>query len=281
MCAILPWLMRSHPQPLPAPHVAPAVVSAPAAPPAPVVSVAPAAPVAPAPAVAVAAAAPAVTTPASLVPPALPAPPASESTAIPNVPPLTGDQRVLTEPMPPPDAAVQVRIETIPAGIPFQVLPDKVEVSHAEVQGSGVSPATLNLPKGAYRIVYSLPDQASRMTSVQVPATGTALFQQEFPHGVVKVHCHPERAEVICDGRSIGAAPVDLLLPPGRHEIGARWGGHEARTRTVQLADASEQSLAFEVPAGSSAKRSHHTKKKEDPSVFAKIGKTFKNLFDH
>ncbi|MDR3401480.1 MAG: serine/threonine protein kinase [Chthoniobacter sp.] len=267
LCAILPWLMRSHPQPRPAPRAAPAVASAPASPP--IVPVAPAAPVAPA----VAAAAPAVTPPPS---------PTSESPAMPRVPPLTADQRVLAEPMPAPDAAVQVRIETIPAGIPFQVLPDnKAEVSHAEVQGSGVSPATLNLPKGAYRIVYSLPGQATRMTSVQVPATGTALFQQEFPHGVVKVHCQPERAEVICDGRSVGTGPVDLLLPPGRHEIAARWDGHEARTRTVQLAEAGEQSLAFEFHAGSSSRQSHHKRKKEDNSVFAKIGRTVKSLFEH
>lgn len=283
LCAILPWVLRSHAQPPPALAAAPAVSSAPALPP-PVVSVLPAAPVSPAPAdvavptppVAVAAAAPTVP------PPTVPTAPTSESPATPHVPPLTADQRALAEPMSTtPNAEVQVRIETIPAGVPFQVLPDKVEASPAEVQGSGVSPATLNLPKGAYRIVYSLPGQSPRMTSVQVPATGTALFQQEFPHGVVKVHCQPGRAEVICDGRSVGAAPVDLLLPPGRHEIGARWEGRAARTKTVDLADAGEQSLAFEIPkAATTSKRSHHSKKKEDASVLAKIGRTFKNLFD-
>jgi len=40
--------------------------------------------------------------------------------------------------------------------------------------------------RARYRIVYSLPGQASRMTSVKVPAAGSALFQQEFPHGVVE-----------------------------------------------------------------------------------------------
>ena len=120
------------------------------------------------------------------------------------------------------------------------------------------------------------------MTSVKVPATGSTLFQQEFPHGVVKVHCQPERAEVICDGRSVGAAPVDLLLPPGHHEIGARWNGKQARTKTIELADAGEQTLAFEFPASSSASstRSHRSKKKQDNSLFAKIGRGFKNLFD-
>ena len=264
LCAILPWFMRSPAQLPPAPRVAPAVASAPVSPAAPVAPVAPVAP-----------AAPAVTPPAS---------PKLESPTIPSVPPLVADQRVLAEPMPAPDATVPVRIETIPAGIPFQVLPDKVEVSNAEFQGSGVSPATLNLPKGAYRIVYSPPGKALRVTSVQVPATGTALFQQEFPHGVVKVHCQPGHAEVICDGRSVGPAPVDLLLSPGRHEIGARWDGRAARTKTIQLAEASEQSLAFEFHAksSSSSTRSHHAKKKkEDNSVIAKIGRTFKNLFEH
>lgn len=281
LCAILPWLMGSHPRSAPAPHVAPAVASAPALPP-PVVSVAPAAPVAPAPApAAIAEAAPVVPPLASPAPLPSPASPTSEAPAIPRVLPLTADQRALAEPTPASDSAVQVRIETIPAGIPFQVLPDKAEVSPSQVQSSGVSPATLNLPKGAYRIVYSLPGQSPRMTSVQVPATGTALFQQEFPHGVVKVQCQPGRGEVICDGRSVGAAPVALLLPPGRHEIGARWDGRSARTKTIQLEDASEQSLAFEIPkAPTTSRRSHHSKKKEDPSVFAKIGRTFKNLFD-
>jgi hypothetical protein len=211
----------------------------------------------------------------------------AEAPAIPNVPPpLTADQRALAEPISAPDAGAQVRIETVPPGIPFQVIPDSPDApAHAAAQNSGVSPATLILPKGAYRIVYTLPGQTlPRMTSVKVPAAGSALFQQEFPHGVVKVHCQPDSAEVICDGRAVGAGPVDLLLPPGHHEIGARWNGHEARTRTVELADAGEQTIAFEIHASSSTSssstRSHHTKKKQDDSLLAKIGRGFKNLFD-
>jgi hypothetical protein len=98
------------------------------------------------------------------------------------------------------------------------------------------------------------------------------------------VHCQPERAEVICDGRSVGAAPVDLLLPPGHHEIGARWNGKQARTKTIELADAGEQTLAFEFhtssSSSSSSTRPRQSKKKQDASVFTKIGRGFKNLFD-
>jgi hypothetical protein len=270
-------LVRKHPpsaRPLAA--AARAVTPAPAlaAEPAPALSSAPA----PVPAAAVTTATPIM---APAAPPLLASAPMP---AIPNVPPQTADQRALTEPISPPDTGVQVRIETVPPGIPFQVMPDSPEAAaHPEVQGSGVSPATLVLPKGAYRIVYSLPGQTPRMTSVKVPAAGSALFQQEFPHGVVKVHCQPDRAEVICDGRAVGAGPVDLVLPPGHHEIGARWNGHEARTRIVELADAGEQTLAFEFHASassSSSPRSHHSKKKpQDDSLFAKIGRSVKNLF--
>jgi serine/threonine protein kinase len=311
-CAISPRLGRkqSPSAPLVA-ATAPAVTSSPAAAPAPVVILAASPAVAPAPAVTSApvpapsspspAAAPAVAVAPALPPPTMPAAPASavtkitspvsaEAPAIPNVPPpLTADQRALTEPISTPDTGAQVRIETVPPGIPFQVIPDSPDASaHAEAKNSGVSPATLILPKGAYRIVYTLPGQTiPRMTSVKVPAAGSALFQQEFPHGVVKVHCQPDRAEVICDGRAVGAGPVDLLLPPGRHEIGARWNGHDARIRTVDLTDAGEQTVAFEFPASSSsasssaARSHHHSKKKpEDDSLFAKIGRGFKNLFD-
>lgn len=284
---VLPQVGKKH-APVVLPMVAAAPVSA-----APVAASAPAPAVAPVPVVgpsvvvngttgtAGIAATPAAPVGAAVVPPS-PAP--AEAPVIPSVPPLTADQRALVEPVPTAEAGAQVRIETVPPGIPFQVMSDSPDaVTRAQAQGSGVSPATLILPKGAYRIVYSLPGQAPRMTSVKVPAAGSALFQQEFPHGVVKVHCQPERAEVICDGRSVGAAPVDLLLPPGRHEIGARWNGRTARTRTVELADAGEQTLAFEFPASSSsstASRSHRPKKKQDDSLFAKIGRSFKNLFD-
>jgi len=310
--AIRPWLVKKHPPlappvaaiapavvPVPAVAAAPAVTSIPASvstPPVPPTPIAPAAsivsavpipsaaPIVPAasivsPAPVAPAAPPAAVTMAA--PAAPPSPASAEAAVIPNVPPQTADQRALAEPIPTPDAGAQVRIETVPPGIPFQVMSDSPDATaHPPVQGSGVSPATLILPQGAYRIVYSLPGHAPRMTSVKVPAAGSALFQQEFPHGVVKVSCQPERAEVICDGRAVGAAPVDLLLPPGHHEIGARWNGHDARTRTVELADAGEQTLAFEFHASASSARSHHSRKKPDDSLFAKIGRGFKNLFD-
>jgi hypothetical protein len=282
--AIRPWLVKKHlPSAPPVAAIAQAVTPAPAVAAAPAVTSVPASvPTPPVPPTPIAPAAPpaTVTTATPVVAPAAPASPASAE-AIPNVPPQTADQRALAEPIPTPEGGAQVRIETIPPGIPFQVMPDSPETSApAPVRGSGVSPATLVLPQGAYRIVYSLPGQSPRMTSVKVPAAGRALFQQEFPHGVVKVSCQPDRAEVICDGRAVGTAPVDLLLPPGRHEIGARWNGHQARARTVELADAGEQTLAFEFHASPSTARSHHSRKKQDDSLFAKIGRGFKNLFE-
>jgi len=90
---------------------------------------------------------------------------------------------------------------------------------------------------------------------------------------------------VICDGRAVGGWSrrfIPAARPP--RDRGARWNGHEARTRTVQLADASQQTLAFEFPSSPSSspsKRAHHSKKKpEDSSLFAKIGRGFKSLFE-
>lgn len=350
LCAILPWFVKSHPQPQPIPAppatsvvaeigileqpaapvpdapvasvapVEPAATIAPVATATPVFRTAAAAPAEPAaPAKPVATATPVVTAaPVPVAPVATVASAdSSASPVVPKVPqtPQTPDQRALTEPIPAPQSAAQsapqstaqntppqpsaistdnpeartqVRIETIPAGIPFQILAGTEENPTTQVRGFGVSPATLNLSQGGHRIVYSPIGQPSRTVSAQVPATGTALFQQEFPHGILKVDSKPQLVEVICDGHSVGNTPLDLPLLPGRHVITARWNSHEAEARTIEMAEADEQSLAFafhtaSTPAAKSTKstatRSHHSKKKQDNSVLAKIGRTFKNLF--
>lgn len=265
LCAILPWLVRPHLQPSSepaAPQTSAAVhpAESPAAPTSPIT----AAPAAPAP-LAIPGGS---TAPAEQPTPAEPTPAPAQNVAADSPAPSASEPKA------------QFRVETIPAGIPFQVLASAYETPIAEVRGTGISPATLYLPKGGYRIVFAPAGQTSRTASVQVSAAEGTVFQQEFPHGMVKVRSQPESAEVICDGQSVGNAPLDLPLLPGRHDITTRWNGREARVKTVQLVDAGEQSLAFDFRSGSSPVRSHHAKKKEDDSVLTKIGRSFKNLFD-
>jgi len=268
LCALLPWVLRSHPQPhaavAPVPSTSSFAQATGGAPPA-----------------------PAVTSPIPPIPEATLTPPPTDS----SPPARSTVQTGPSEPLPlsrddaspdsatSPESKVPFRIETAPAGIAFQVLASAYETPIAEVRGTGISPSTLYLPKGGYRIVFSPAGQVARTASVQISTAEGTVVQQEFPHGVVKVHTQPESAEVICDGQSVGHGPLDLSLLPGRHDITARSNGREARIKTIQLADAGEQSLSFDFRAGSSAAHSHHAKKKEDDSVLTKLGHTIKNIF--
>jgi hypothetical protein len=96
------------------------------------------------------------------------------------------------------------------------------ESSIAGVLRSGETPATLDdLAPGSYRVIFTPNGAPSRAATVQIPASGTANYEQDFPHGVIKVRSQPDGAEVVCDGRDLGPAPVDLPLLPGRRR-GAR-----------------------------------------------------------
>jgi hypothetical protein len=176
----------------------------------------------------------------------------------------------------------RVQIETIPAGIPFKVFASAYESPLAEVLRTGETPATLgDLPPGAYRVIFTPPGMASRAASLQVPAEGTAHFQQDFPHGTLKIRSQPEGADVFCDGREIGQTPLDWPVLPGRHELSARLNGRDARERTVQVADAAEQTLTFDFRGSSSSakSRSRRSKKTEDDSMLTKVGRSLKTIF--
>ncbi len=53
--------------------------------------------------------------------------------------------------------------------------------------------------------------------------------------GEVAVFTHPAGAAVEVDGSFAGEAPVTAPLPPGKHVVVARLGGHEARTESFEI----------------------------------------------
>jgi len=217
--------------------------------------------------------------------------PVAVSSSAPN-PDATGDRLALLTPPPASSRTTgetgasvdspRLQIVSTPPGIPFKVLASAYESSIAGVLRSGETPATLDdLAPGSYRVIFTPNGAPSRAATVQIPASGTANYEQDFPHGVIKFRSQPDGAEVICDGRDLGPAPLDLPLLPGKHEVAARWNGHEARARTVDLADAAEPVVIFDFRTGGSTprNRSHHSKKAEDDSLLNKVGRSLKTFF--
>jgi hypothetical protein len=182
----------------------------------------------------------------------------------------------------------RLQIVSTPPGVPFKLLASDYQSSIAGVLRSGETPATIDdLSPGSYRVIFSPAGSPSMSNSVRLPTSGTARCEQVLPHGVVKVRSQPTGAEVVCDGRDLGPAPMELPLLSGRHALTARWNGREARIYTINLADSAEETVIFDFPSGSSPSatsatrtRPHHARKKEeDPSVLEKVGRSLKNLF--
>ena len=86
---------------------------------------------------------------------------------------------------------------------------------------------------------------------------------------------------MLCDGREIGETPLNLPFAPGRHEVSARWNGRDARVRTITLPEAGEQTVSFDFRTASSPPKSkgRRSNKKEDDSVFSKVGRSVKDFF--
>jgi serine/threonine protein kinase len=174
-----------------------------------------------------------------------------------------------------------VQVITTPPGIPFKVVAGASESPDAEAVRAGESPAVLDgLAPGAYRLVFAPPGLPARGVSIQAPQSGTNVIQQEFPHGVLKARSQPDGADIICDGKEMGEAPLEIPLLPGKHEVTARWNDKDARVRTITLAKGAEQTVNFDFRStGATAKTRQRRPQKDDDSVFTKVGRSMKNFF--
>ena len=181
----------------------------------------------------------------------------------------------------PPGEASALRIITTPAGIPFEILASAYETPEAKILRSGETPATIErLCPGAYRVRFPAPGLPARSASVQVQERGVTEFQQDFPHGVLKVRSQPIGAEIFCNKRLVGLAPMDVPLLPGAHTIRARWGGRDARPRTVREAGEGGQTMNFDFrPPAMTRSAPRRAAKTEDRPLWKKVGRTLKKFF--
>lgn len=184
-------------------------------------------------------------------------------------------------PQPSTEAATLLEITTSPAGIAFQIFPDTDSAAGSAPVQVGESPAKIeHLPPGSYRVVFAAPGLPPQSASVQIAEHGVARVEQEFPRGVLIVTSQPKGAEIFCDDRSLGLAPLEVDVLAGKHAIGARWDGRTARVRTVSLAVGTKETVAFDFRSAPSPRaRSRRSKVPEDDSVWDKMGRSLNKLF--
>ena len=85
-------------------------------------------------------------------------------------------------------------------------------------------------------------------TPTTAPATPTtpvvpALTEPEPEQAVIDFKSDPTGADIVVDGTFRGNTPLDLQVPPGRHQIEIRFGGYRPWTRIIWIEPESHPSI--------------------------------------
>jgi serine/threonine protein kinase len=174
----------------------------------------------------------------------------------------------------------QLEITSIPAGIPFQVLGGSMPALEENVFHRGETPASsLALPVGDYRVLFHPFDQPPHSAVVRIGESSLTKCDHEFPHGTVKITSQPVGAEIFCDERSVGLAPLEVIMLAGKHQIGASWRGRNARVRTLVMKEKARETVAFDFQVASTPRQKSRRAKQPDESMWENIGDSLNKFF--
>lgn len=148
-----------------------------------------------------------------------------------------------------------------PASLTLQTTPPGVQVA-LDGKTTGITPVTVSLPAGNYRVVLSAPGVPPREIAVSLTAGGSVVQHVEMgtpqvpaaaTTGALRVETDPARQVVLVDGVEHGFSPITVpSLPVGEHVVVVRGErGTMRRTiavqagETVSLVVSSTQSAAI------------------------------------
>jgi hypothetical protein len=145
-----------------------------------------------------------------------------------------------------------------PASLTVQTTPPGLQVTIAG-KPAGVTPVTMSLPPGEYRVGLSAADGRQRDFAVTLAAGASLVRDVEMaplaaavPSGSLHVETEPARQAVLVDGIDRGFSPITVAeLTPGEHQVVVRTAGGNIR-RTIQVREGETVSLLVsgaELPA--------------------------------
>jgi hypothetical protein len=134
-----------------------------------------------------------------------------------------------------------------PASLTLQTTPPGVQVA-LDGKTTGITPVTVSLPAGDYRVVLSAPGIPSREIAVSLVAGGSVVQHVEMgapqtaqvpTTGALRVETDPARQAVLVDGVEQGVSPITVpSLSVGEHVVVVRGErGTMRRTITVQAGE--------------------------------------------
>ncbi|MEZ0296717.1 MAG: PEGA domain-containing protein, partial [Candidatus Methylacidiphilales bacterium] len=111
----------------------------------------------------------------------------------------------------------------------------------------GVLPARVELPVGAYDVIFRSKGFADKTLSVEVKRGEEKSLAWAVEFGMVTMNAAPTPVELEVDGQPAGSSPLTLRLPVGEHKIVARRKGWPDEVRTTQVTQAKDVTIAFNV----------------------------------
>ncbi len=109
----------------------------------------------------------------------------------------------------------------------------------------GNTPVTVELPPQPVELVSRIGALASVTRQITPDPDSPTVIEFKHDYGTVSITSDRSDAEVFVGGISLGAAPIEAILPPGRHKIVVRAPGVPDDNRTVDVT--SGQQLALEI----------------------------------
>ena len=138
-----------------------------------------------------------------------------------------------------------LQLTTQPGGGVFELR------NEGKLERSGTAPATLTgLLTGTYEVT-AREDGREQKESVEIKRDEVTAEELVFAWGSVAVTSDPAGAEIFADGKSQGSAPLRIDLPPGSHELTAKYQDWPEDTREVTIEHGKDAAADFEFANGS------------------------------
>jgi hypothetical protein len=138
-----------------------------------------------------------------------------------------------------------MRVESEPPGCEVEIF------AAGEAVKKGSAPTEFSdLPTGSYEVVMRH-EGSEKRASFDVKSGEMTPVSFRFGSGKFLITSTPPGAEILADGKVVGVAPCEAVLPEGEHRLTARYRGWPAQERIVEARSGPESGIAFAFPFGS------------------------------
>ena len=99
----------------------------------------------------------------------------------------------------------------------------------------GKTPLNYNLPLGQLELTSKIGSLAPIIQRVTPDPGGNSVVEFKHTYGLLSINADRADAEVLIGGISLGHAPIEGILPPGKHQVVIKASGAPDQTRTADI----------------------------------------------